>query len=74
MNYAVFISNCFVFQDMYKRKPGLPAEVAHYPENKVKNRYRDILPCKCGEPSVVCVSINRPKDFSLSLNLPELNA
>lgn len=32
------------FQELYRKKPGMPMEVARKPENLPRNRYRDILP------------------------------
>uniref|UniRef100_A0A3P8P3M7 protein-tyrosine-phosphatase n=1 Tax=Astatotilapia calliptera TaxID=8154 RepID=A0A3P8P3M7_ASTCA len=40
-------SLCFHFENLYRRKPGLTLSCARIPENVEKNRYRDILPCKC---------------------------
>lgn len=36
------------FEQLYRKNPQLTANEARKPENQVKNRYRDISPCKCG--------------------------
>ncbi len=48
---------------MPKKKLQLSTEVAHLPENKTKNRYRDILPCKCNEGQ----NLEQPKEVHLQL-------
>ncbi|KAM8870843.1 tyrosine-protein phosphatase non-receptor type 3 isoform 2-T4 [Spinachia spinachia] len=35
---------CFHFENLYRRKPGLPLNCARLPENTEKNRYKDVLP------------------------------
>jgi hypothetical protein len=44
--YIVFECHVYFVKDMPKKKLELSTEIAHLPENKTKNRYRDILPCK----------------------------
>lgn len=34
------------FEKLYRKKPGLSTAEAKRPENQIKNRYRDISPCK----------------------------
>ena len=34
------------FEQLYRKNPQLPANDARKPENQMKNRYRDISPCK----------------------------
>lgn len=35
------------FEQLYRKKPGLPTDEAKKNENQNKNRYRDISPCMC---------------------------
>lgn len=35
------------FDKLYRKKPGMSTADAKRPENQLKNRYRDISPCKC---------------------------
>ncbi len=42
------------FEQLYRRKPGMTMNVARQPENVVKNRYRDISPCKCSFVDETC--------------------
>lgn len=42
----------WIFQNLYRRKPGVFLNCARLPENMDKNRYRDVLPCESIHPAV----------------------